>query len=51
MTNRLLRKWFQLLTLLLNLNLNLHKSEPEIIFLLLTGAHMPLLHLPVCSCL
>lgn len=49
MTNNLLRKWFQLLTLPLNLNLNLHKSEPEITFLLLTGASRPVSHLPVCS--
>lgn len=51
MTNHLLRKWFQLLTFPLNLNLNLHKSEPEIIFQLLKGAHKPLSHLAVCSCL
>lgn len=33
----LLRQWFQLLTVPLNLHLYLHKSEPEIIFLLSTG--------------
>lgn len=37
MTNSLLRQWFQLLTVPLNLHLHLHKSEPEIIFLLSTG--------------
>lgn len=49
MTNCLLRKWFQLLTLPLNFNLNLHKSEQEIIFLLLMSAHRPLSQLAVCS--
>lgn len=37
MINSPLRQLFQLLTLPLNLHLYIQKSEPELIFLLLTG--------------